>query len=88
MNAPISTQEVQFLLSDTEAARRGASVAAEARRNAPPSTLVRVAQNAVAWLKAWPARRAAMSELAGLTDRELADIGLTRQSIPQLFTHR
>lgn len=32
--------------------------------------------------KAWRTRRAAQAELSRLTDRELADIGLTRQEIP------
>lgn len=32
---------------------------------------------------AWRARRAAIVELSGLSDRELADIGLTRQQIPE-----
>jgi uncharacterized protein YjiS (DUF1127 family) len=33
-------------------------------------------------LKAWQTRRAAEAELNRLSDRDLADIGLTRQSIP------
>jgi uncharacterized protein YjiS (DUF1127 family) len=31
---------------------------------------------------AWRQRRAAVAELSALSDRELADIGLTRQEIP------
>ncbi len=33
----------------------------------------------------WPARRAAYEQLRGLTDRELADIGLTRGEIAMVF---
>jgi uncharacterized protein YjiS (DUF1127 family) len=36
-------------------------------------------------LKAWRARRAAQAELTNLSDRELADIGLTRQQIPDVI---
>ncbi len=32
---------------------------------------------------AWVERRAALAELSGLSDRALADIGLTRQQIPE-----
>jgi uncharacterized protein YjiS (DUF1127 family) len=36
----------------------------------------------LAQFKAWRSRQAALAELSGLSDRELADIGLTRQEIP------
>jgi uncharacterized protein YjiS (DUF1127 family) len=32
--------------------------------------------------RAWRERRAAIAELSNLSDRDLADIGLTRQEIP------
>jgi uncharacterized protein YjiS (DUF1127 family) len=32
--------------------------------------------------RAWRQRRAAAAELSGLSDRDLSDIGLTRQGIP------
>ncbi len=43
------------------------------------------AERHTGWLKQlsdWRARRAAAVELSALSDRELADIGLTRQEIP------
>ncbi len=36
----------------------------------------------------WRAERAASAELAGLSDRELSDIGVTRQQIPSLTRFR
>ena len=88
MNAPINSQEIRLLLTDVDAARSNAGVYADAHRGAQKYVLLGAARNALAWLKAWPARRAAMRELASLSDRELADIGLTRQGIQQVFTHR
>lgn len=38
----------------------------------------------LASLKSWRARRAAQAELTNLSDRELADIGVTRQQIPEV----
>ncbi len=37
---------------------------------------------------AWRQRRAAVAELSGLSDRELADIGVSRQEIPQVVALR
>jgi uncharacterized protein YjiS (DUF1127 family) len=38
--------------------------------------------------QAWRAQRAAAQELSDLSDRELADIGVTRQNIPTLVRIR
>ena len=40
---------------------------------------------AVQWLLEMPRRRAVIDELATLSDRELADIGLTRDSLSDVF---
>ncbi len=37
---------------------------------------------------AWRQRRAAAAELHGMSDRNLADIGLTRQDIPGVLRRR
>ena len=37
---------------------------------------------------AWRQRRRASAELSGLSDRDLADIGLTRQQIPEVLRRR
>jgi uncharacterized protein YjiS (DUF1127 family) len=39
-------------------------------------------QGVLAQFSSWRARRSAEAELSALSDRELADIGLTRQEIP------
>ena len=39
----------------------------------------------VARFRAWAARRAAIAELASLSDRELADIGIARRDVPRVF---
>lgn len=33
----------------------------------------------------WPQRRAVRAELGALTDRELADVGLSRSDLPRVF---
>jgi uncharacterized protein YjiS (DUF1127 family) len=81
MNAPISSQEIRFLLMDAATAQRSAGLAPDARRHAPSSALVGAARHALAWLKGWPSRHAAMRELSELSDHELADIGLRRHDI-------
>lgn len=40
---------------------------------------------AVQWLMDLPRRRSVIDELSTLTDRELADIGLTRDSLTEVF---
>jgi uncharacterized protein YjiS (DUF1127 family) len=37
------------------------------------------------WLMELPRRRAVLNELGGLSTRELADIGLTREDLPRVF---
>ncbi len=39
----------------------------------------------VRWLADLPRRRAALDELASLSEHELSDIGLTRADLPRLF---
>ena len=85
MNTPISSQEIRFLLTDAETVRNTGSIAAYARRRAQRSPLLRAARHTLTWLWEWPTRRAAMRELGCLSDRELADIGLTRQDIRSMF---
>jgi uncharacterized protein YjiS (DUF1127 family) len=41
--------------------------------------------NAVNWVVTFPSRQAVKAELSLLSDRELADIGLTRRDISNLY---
>ncbi len=60
----------------------GFSAAASAPRAAAAPGLLRAAIDAVL---EWPQRRAVRAELAALTDRELADVGLSRGDLPRVF---
>ena len=42
-------------------------------------------RSAVRWVAELPQRDAAIAELGALTDRELADIGLSRVDVPRIF---
>jgi uncharacterized protein YjiS (DUF1127 family) len=42
-------------------------------------------RSAARWVAELPERDAAISELSALSDRELADIGLSRADVPRIF---
>ena len=65
-----------LLLSDAEAAR------VQRRRGA---AVLEGLLAALRWLVALPRRSAVLHELGQLSDRELADIGLTRADLPRVF---
>lgn len=46
--------------------------------------MARMVAGVCARAAAWNARRQAVEELSGMTDRELADIGLSRSDIPRV----
>ena len=74
MNAYVSKEESQ-LLSPSRISYPAQYAEANKRRAGGLSRVVGLVQ-------AYFARRAALAELRGLSDRELADIGLTRSAIP------
>ena len=86
MSAPITKTELSFKLpqmlsyhstwddADYEPAR-------PARHT---GLLARMAEGIRTRAAAWTARHRAMEELADMTDRELADIGLSRSDIPRV----
>lgn len=96
MDARIPRDETSLLLSplprpsgEVDAIRlaairaRDAALAAMIRRAAKGLWVgLTVMAQAIA---AWPQRRRIYDELSSLTDRELADIGLTRADIPRVF---
>jgi uncharacterized protein YjiS (DUF1127 family) len=57
---------------------------AEARRDAGRHLGERFAR-AVKWVRELPHRNAVRAELSALSDRDLADIGLSRSEIPMVF---
>ena len=83
MNAPLAKEQIALLMSDNLTYRvspvQGAT--AQARR---PSLAGRISA-AIQYLIELPKRRAVIDELSRLTDRELADIGLTRAGLSDVF---
>ncbi len=79
MNAPL-TKEQLALLSSNNVAYRSSSVQADAKPG-----LFGLVANAIRWVVEFPRRQAVLDELGRLTDRELADIGLNRAELKQVF---
>jgi uncharacterized protein YjiS (DUF1127 family) len=84
MNAQVKKEEIALLLpnsltiSDAEATRNASFRSSVAPR---PGLFARIA----GWLREMPRRHAVLEELNALSDRELADIGLTRADIGHVF---
>ena len=92
MSAFITKDEMSLLMPHNATYRSTAEeamrVAAEARLESGQAlgqSLARGIVRAVAYLRALPQRRATMNELRGLSERELADIGLSRSDLPRVF---
>ena len=82
MNAPLSKEQIALLMSDHMTVRSYAlpgtdGTVAEAR----PGFLARLRIAVSAWMQ----RRTVLAELDGLSNRELADIGLNRADLPLVF---
>ena len=71
MNAPLSKEQIELLMSDRMSVRS----------HLRPGFLARMR----AALDTWLQRRAVLAELHGLSDRDLADIGLQRADLPRVF---
>ena len=92
MSAFITKDEMSLLMPRSVTYRSTAEeamrVAAEARLESGQAlgqSLARGIGRAVAYLRSLPQRRATMNELRMLSERELADIGLSRSDLPRVF---
>jgi uncharacterized protein YjiS (DUF1127 family) len=86
MNAPIARWHVADAATPNASYRvTTETVSRPAAPVAQQSSVVRRAADAIAWALSYPRRQTAMAELSALTDRELADIGLTRAEVRQVF---
>ena len=91
MSAPIAKTQFAFELPklsyvDTSWEERVITDAEKAER--APSGFAHWLAGRVVAFRAWRERNAAMSELATMTDRELADIGLNRGDLSRVFVSR
>jgi uncharacterized protein YjiS (DUF1127 family) len=97
MDARLTKQDVDFLLSNTHSREireiQALHLAAIRARDEALAAMLRRAFRGlrtgiaaiVETLATWPQRRRVYEDLRSLTDRELADIGLTRGDIARVF---
>ena len=78
MNAPLAKEQIALLMSDSLTYRMPAVEGTEGTVAEARPTWVDRVRGFFAGLAAMPRRRAVIDELNMLTDRELADIGLSR----------
>ena len=82
MTAPLNNSQMKILLAETLSYRTPII-------NRPTrATPVQMLRNLFAGLAAMMRRRAVTDELAALSDRELADIGLNRADLGRVFDPR
>ena len=89
MNAPLAKEQIALLMSDSLTYRtmpvQGTDGTVADARPSALAKLARRAAQAVSMLVNLPRRRAVLDELSMLSDRELADIGLTRAELSNVF---
>ena len=91
MNAPLAKEQIALLMSDSLTYRstvvEGTDSTITTTNYAPRSLFQRIG-GLVSTLLAMPRRRAVLDELSSLSDRELADIGLSRAELSHVFDPR
>ncbi len=89
MNAPLAKEQIALLMSDSLTYRTKMVEGTDGTYAAPaPTVFERMGAGIVAFverLRTLPQRQTVLNELAGLTDRELADIGLARGELGRVF---
>ena len=91
MNAPLAKEQIALLMSDSLTYRSTVVEGTDgtiATANLAPGSLFQRLRGLVSALLAMPRRRAVLDELASLSDRELADIGLNRAELSRVFDPR
>jgi uncharacterized protein YjiS (DUF1127 family) len=85
MNAQVAKEEIALLMPNTLSHYFKEEVEYMPQPEAKgPGLLGRLAA-VLRWIAELPQRRAVVDELSALTDHELADIGLTRSEVAQVF---
>lgn len=88
MNAPLAKEQIALLMSDSLTYRASIVQGTDGTIAEPRPTLWDHLRRFVSELAAIPRRRAVIDELGMLSNRELADIGLTRAEVSHVFDPR
>lgn len=88
MNAPLAKEQIALLMSDSLTYRMPAVEGTDGTVAEPRLTFLDRVRAVLAGIAALPRRRAVIDELNMLTDRELADIGLSRADVSRVFDPR
>jgi uncharacterized protein YjiS (DUF1127 family) len=90
MSAPLAKTDLVFKLATSQSyIDHSYDPTPHARTQAAERGLLRQIGDGLASLaqgiRTWAARQATLSEMGMMSDRELADIGLTRSDVPRVF---
>ena len=88
MNAPLAKEQIALLMSDSLTYRTKVVEGTDGTVAEPRPSFMNRVKGFLSEIAALPRRRAVIDELGMLTDRELADIGLTRSELSRVFDPR